>query len=123
MAETEELTVGNSRMRMVFCFNYGGRREIAEAVQNIAAEVASGELSVDDVGEAAIAGRLYLPDMPDPDVIIRTSGEQRLSNFLLWQSAYSEFVFTDMRWPDFFRGALFAAVVEYQRRGRRFGTA
>ena len=121
MAESERLSAANTRMRVVFAFNYGGRAEIADAARALAREVAAGTFDPSGVDESAIAGRLYLPDMPDPELIIRTSGEQRLSNFLLWQSAYSELVFTPVLWPDFDRAALVDCLVEYQRRDRRFG--
>lgn len=121
MAESERLSAENTGMRVVFAFNYGGRAEIADAARAIAHEVAVGTLEPASVDGATIADRLYLPDMPDPELIIRTSGEQRLSNFLLWQSAYSELVFTPVLWPDFDRAALVACLLEYQGRQRRFG--
>jgi undecaprenyl diphosphate synthase len=119
----EAMTDGNSRMHLVFAFNYGGRSELSAATKQLAADVASGLLDPADVDEAAIARRLYLPDMPDPDLVIRTSGEMRTSNFLLWESAYSEYVFTPTLWPDFDRRSLAACVAEYRSRERRFGTA
>jgi undecaprenyl diphosphate synthase len=121
MAESERVTAENSTMHVVFAFNYGGRAEIGDAVRRIAEAVAAGELDPATVGEDDIAARLYLPAMPDPELIIRTSGEQRLSNFLLWQSAYAELVFTPVLWPDFDRKALVDCILEYQRRDRRFG--
>ncbi len=123
MTETEELTAGNAKMRLVFAFNYGGRQEIADAARRIAAEVAAGELQPDDVDIDAVSARMYLPDMPDPDLVIRTSGEHRTSNFLLWESAYAEYVFTPVLWPDFDTAELAGAVAEYQGRRRRFGRA
>lgn len=122
MTESEEKTKDNSGMRVVFAFNYGGRTEITDAMRTIAIDVASGSLNPADISAELISARLYLPDMPDPELIIRTSGEQRTSNFLLWQSAYSELVFTPVLWPDFDRDALIAAIVEYQQRRRRFGS-
>jgi undecaprenyl diphosphate synthase len=119
--EAEELTRGNSGLTLVVAFNYGARQEIARAVKHLAAEVAAGRLAVDDITPEAISARLDAPDVPDPDLVIRTSGEQRLSNFLLWQSAYSELVFLPIFWPDFDRAALEAAIAEYRRRERRFG--
>ena len=104
-------------MTLTFAFNYGGRAEIAGAV---AALVRDG-VPADKVSEKAIRSRLYAPDMPDPDLVVRTSGEYRISNYLLWQLAYSELVFTEVLWPDFRRDHLFAAVREFQRRERRFG--
>ena len=119
--DTEALTARNRRMTLTFAFNYGGRAELTDAVRAIAGEVAAGTLPPDRVTEKVIARHLYAPDMPDPDVIIRTSGEYRISNYLLWESAYSEFVFTDVLWPDFRREHLFEAIGEFQRRERRFG--
>ncbi len=121
MAETEAMTAANSDMHLVFAFNYGGRRELADAARKLAAEAAAGVLDPALVDEAALAERLYIPEMPDPDVIIRTSGEQRISNFLLWQAAYAELVFVDTLFPDFDRRELAKALVEFQRRRRRFG--
>lgn len=119
--ETEEQTARNRRMTLTFAFNYGGRAEIADAVREIARGVAAGEIDPNRVDEKMIARHLYAPDMPDPDLVIRTSGEYRVSNYLLWESAYSEFVFTDVLWPDFRGKDLVAAVAEFQRRERRFG--
>ena len=121
MAIAEDLTKDNTRMQMVFAFNYGGRNELAEAVLRIVREVAAGELDPEAVGAETIASRLYLPEMPDPDVVIRTSGENRTSNFLLWEAAYAEYVFTPVLWPDFDRHELARCVLEFQRRERRFG--
>ena len=121
MAESERLSAENTRMQVVFAFNYGGRAEIADAARASAEEVAAGTLDPATVDGATIAERLYLPDMPEPELIIRTSGEQRLSNFLLWQAAYSELVFTPVLWPDFDREALIDCLVAYQGRQRRFG--
>ena len=123
MRIAEEQTKHNTKLNMVYAFNYGGRTEIAHAARRIAEDVASGALAPADVDEAAIAARLYRPDMPDPDLLIRTSGEQRISNYLLWESAYSEFVFTPVLWPDFDRTELARCVAEYQHRDRRFGKA
>jgi undecaprenyl diphosphate synthase len=102
-------------------FNYGGRQEIAQAARRLAVEVVEGRLSADQVTPERLRSYLHAPDIPDPDVIIRTSGEQRLSNFLLWQAAYSELVFVPINWPDFDRAALEGAIAEYRRRERRFG--
>ncbi|HHC07596.1 MAG TPA: di-trans,poly-cis-decaprenylcistransferase [Actinobacteria bacterium] len=123
IAEAEALTRDNRRMTMVFAFNYGGRVEIARAARRVAEEVAAGTLDLADVDPEAVARRLYLPEMPDPELVIRTSGEQRISNFLLWQVAYAEFVFTPVLWPDFDRNELARCVDEYRRRERRFGGA
>jgi undecaprenyl diphosphate synthase len=114
-------TAANQAMVLNIALNYGSRAEIVRAVRAVAADVASGRRRVDDIDEAAIAARLYTADLPDPDLLIRTGHEQRLSNFLLWQSAYTELFFLEVFWPDFARDHLIAAVAEYQRRQRRFG--
>ena len=121
LEEAEELTRANTNLLLVVAFNYGARDEIARAVQRIAADVASGAVKPEAITEEMIGQHLDAPDIADPDLIIRTSGEQRLSNFLLWQAAYSELVFTPVYWPDFDRAALEAAIEEYRRRERRFG--
>jgi undecaprenyl diphosphate synthase len=119
--EAEELTKGNDKLVLVVAFNYGARQEIARAAQRLAAAVAAGERAAGAVTADALASYLDAPDLPDPDLIIRTSGEQRLSNFLLWQAAYSELVFVPTYWPDFDRSTLESAITEYRRRERRFG--
>lgn len=119
--EAEALTQANTGLTLVVAFNYGARDEILRAVKALAGEVAAGRLSAEDIDLDAIGSRLDTAGIPDPDLVIRTSGEQRLSNFLLWQSAYAEFVFTPVLWPDFDRAALEAAVLEFQQRDRRFG--
>jgi len=119
IAETK--TIHNTTMHLVFAFNYGGRNELADAARRIAEEVAAKSLDPATVDAAAIAARLYLPDMPDPELVIRTSGEMRTSNFLLWESAYSEYVFTPVLWPDFDRTTLADCIAEFQARERRFG--
>ena len=119
--DTEELTRRNRRMTLTFAFNYGGRAEIIDAVRAIIAESKGRRLRPESIDERKLSRHLYAPDMPDPDVLVRTSGEYRISNFLLWQLAYSELVFTDVLWPDFRRDDLFDAIREYQRRERRFG--
>lgn len=123
MAEASEKTAGNTELNLVFAFNYGSRREIVDATVALAARVAAGEIAPDDIDEASIQASLYIPEMPDVDLIIRSSGEHRLSNFLLWQAAYAEFYFPGILWPDFDRHALVDAVVDYQNRDRRFGAA
>jgi undecaprenyl diphosphate synthase len=117
MDETTALTEKNRTMTLTIAFNYGGRAEIVDAVRDIVAD----KVPARKVDERAIRSRLYDPEMPDPDLVIRTSGEYRISNFLLWELAYSELVFTDTLWPDFTREHLFDAVREFQGRDRRFG--
>jgi undecaprenyl diphosphate synthase len=121
LEEAEALTGGNRGLTLVVAFNYGGRQEIARAAQRIAEEVARGRRAPEAVTAELIASYLDAPDLPDPDLVIRTSGEQRLSNFLLWQAAYSEFVFLPIYWPDFDGAALEHAIAEYRGRERRFG--
>ena len=117
MASLEEETAGNDRLLLWIAFDYGSRAELVEAVR----QLVSDGVGVEDVSEGAVSARLYAPELPDPDVVIRTSGEQRISNFLLWQSAYSELVFQDTLWPDFGADQLRAALEEYTLRQRRFG--
>ena len=121
LEEAENLTRHNDRTRLVIAFNYGGRDDIARAARALARKVEAGDMMADDIDADAIHGALDTGDWSDPDLIVRTSGEQRLSNFLLWQAAYSEFVFLDCHWPDFDRAALEEALAEYTRRNRRFG--
>jgi undecaprenyl diphosphate synthase len=121
LTEAEELTKNNDGLTLVVAFNYGARQEIVRAAQRIGEEIAQGRLAPAEIDMDTITGFLDAPDIPDPDLIIRTSGEQRLSNFLLWQSAYSELVFVPTYWPDFDRAALESAIREYQQRERRFG--
>ena len=104
-----------------FCLNYGGRDEIVHAASAFAADVAAGKYSSEDLTESLLSSYLYSADVPDPELIIRPSGEKRISNFLLWQSAYSEFVFMNVLWPDFSPDDLDAAIAEYHQRNRRFG--
>lgn len=121
LVEAESLTAGNEAMNLVIAFNYGSRDEIGRAARALAHDVAAGRLDPDAITGAAIADRLDTAGIPDPDLIIRTSGEQRLSNFLLWQAAYSELVFVKCNWPDFSRTDLVAAIEAYSSRERRFG--
>jgi undecaprenyl diphosphate synthase len=106
---------------LILALSYGGRTEIARACRLIAEQAKSGEIEPTQVDEKAIASNLYLPDVPDPDLLIRTSGEIRVSNFLLWQISYTEIYFTEVLWPDFREKELKAAIEEYSRRQRRFG--
>ncbi|MFN3285213.1 MAG: isoprenyl transferase [bacterium] len=117
----EESTAGNEVLHLVGALNYGGRAEIVQAARALAAAVCRGELQADAIGEAELASRLQTYPLPDPDLIIRTAGEKRLSNFLVWQSAYAELHFTDVLWPEFDRRALVEAIRDYQNRIRRFG--
>jgi undecaprenyl diphosphate synthase len=121
LQEAEDLTRNNTGLNLVVAFNYGARQEIARAARRLVAEVAAGRLAADAITPELLGRHLDIPDLPDPDVIIRTSGEQRLSNFLLWQAAYSELVFVPTYWPDFDRTTLENAIAEYRRRERRFG--
>jgi undecaprenyl diphosphate synthase len=117
MDETLALTAANRSMTLTIAFNYGGRAEIVDAVRALVAD----GVPASKINEKAIRSRLYDPEMPDPELVVRTSGEHRISNFLLWELAYSELVFSEVLWPDFRREHLFEAVREYQRRDRRFG--
>ncbi len=114
-------TDSNEGLSLILALSYGGRAEITDAMRNIALDVEAGRMQASDITEDTIASSMYLPDVPDPDIIIRTSGEQRLSNFLLWESAYSELYFTDVLWPDFRRVHLVEAFEDYRSRRRRFG--
>ena len=119
--ETEEHTKNNSKMTMVVALSYSSRWEIAEAARKIAREVKEGKLSVDDITEDTVSERLTTSFMPDPELLIRTGGELRISNYLLWQIAYSELYFCDTYWPDFSEEDLRKAIASYQHRQRRFG--
>lgn len=121
IAESEALTDANTAQTLVIAFNYGGKAEIVAAARAIAADVAAGRLSPEAVSDEVVAARLATAGLPDPDLVIRTSGEKRLSNFLIWQSAYAELVFVDAYWPDFSKDDLVKAIAEYQRRDRRYG--
>lgn len=123
LREAERQTASNNGLTLSMCVNYGGRAELVDAVRQIATEVKKGSLSPSGVRESTISRHLYVPEAPDVDLFVRSSGEQRTSNFLLWQSAYAEMVFLDTLWPDMTRLQLWAAIDEYQRRTRRFGGA
>jgi undecaprenyl diphosphate synthase len=117
----ENLTQANEGMTLVIAFNYGARQEMTSAVKAVAADIQSGKLELDDINDEVIASRLSTQNIPDPDLLIRTSGEQRLSNFLLWQCAYTEFVFVSEHWPSFNKDVLARAIDEFRNRDRRFG--
>jgi len=121
LAETEEHTAGNTAMTMVVALSYSSKLELTTAAKQIAQEVKEGKLSVDDINEDTINDRLWTNFMPDPELLIRTGGELRISNYLLWQCAYSEFYFCDTYWPDFMEEDLYKAIYSYQSRQRRFG--
>lgn len=121
LAEAVELTKGGARMTLVLALSYSGRWDLTQAARRVAAAVAAGQLRPDNVTEHTVAGYLATAGMPDPELLIRTSGEQRISNFLLWQLAYTELYITDLLWPDFRRTHFEDAVRAYQRRERRFG--
>jgi undecaprenyl diphosphate synthase len=119
----EELTKDNDVLTLTMCVNYGGRAEIADAAKQLAKAAREGRLNPDKVDEDLLAQALYVPELPDVDMVLRTSGEQRFSNFMLWQAAYAEMVFMDVLWPDVDRSTLFEAIDTYARRDRRYGSA
>ncbi len=121
LSKTIELTKNNNKMTVYFAFNYGGRQEIIRAVKNIYDDIESGKIDKHDVDEEIFSKYLYTADVPDPDLMIRTSGELRISNFLLWQMAYTEYYFTDCYWPDFNGDELKKAIKYYNTRDRRYG--
>lgn len=121
LAETERLTAGNRRMTLCLALNYGGRQELVDAARGVARDVASGRLAPDDVDESALAARLYDPGAPPLDLLVRTAGEQRVSNFLLWQLSYAELCTVETAWPEFREDELDAVLSEYGTRERRFG--
>jgi undecaprenyl diphosphate synthase len=121
LRQTIAATAANTEMTLTLALSYAGRNELVRAVRRMADEIADGRLASADITEETIAGRLDTAQMPDPDLVIRTSGEIRVSNFLLWQAAYAEYVFTDVLWPDFGKAEFLQALDEYSRRRRRFG--
>ncbi len=121
--KAEKLTAGNDRLTLIVALSYGGRTEIVRAARYLAGEVAAGSLSPEEINETAFKGHLFTAGIPDPDLLIRTSGEKRISNFLLWQLAYTELVFVDTLWPDFSKEDFANAVREYHRRERRYGAS
>ena len=122
IAEVEATTAMNTGLKLQVAFNYGGKAEIADAARRIAVEVAAGRIKPDDIGEETISRFLYTSGAPDPDLIIRTSGEKRISNFLLWQGAYAELAFVEENWPDFDHAAFVRVLEDYSSRNRRFGS-
>ena len=118
---TIEKTVKNTHMTLVLALSYSSKKEVTQAIKSIVKKVENGDLKSDEINEDLIQNHLYTHNIPDPELLIRTSGEQRISNFLLWQIAYSELYFTDILWPDFRREDLYKAIVNYQKRERRFG--
>lgn len=121
LADVEAMTAANTKLTLVIAISYGGRDELVHAARALARAAAAGELDPESIDDDAFARNLFTAGLPDPDLLIRTSGEQRISNFLLWQMAYTEFVFLDILWPDFDRDALAAALDLYARRERRYG--
>jgi undecaprenyl diphosphate synthase len=121
ISDAENMTRGNSRIDVNICINYGARAEILQAIRSLARQVAAGELSADSIDEDCFESELLTSGVPDPDLLIRTSGEQRISNFMLWQCAYAELVFVDTLWPDFGKEHLEQAIAEFRRRERRYG--
>lgn len=121
LEEAQNRSIRRDKMQLIIAFNYGGRREIAHAVREICRKAADGVIDPRDIDEHTVSNHLYLPDVPDPDLIIRPSGEYRLSNFLIWESAYTELWFSNILWPDFTEKDLDAALADYTKRDRRFG--
>jgi undecaprenyl diphosphate synthase len=119
--DSERRTADNDRLTVIIALSYGGRAEIVEAARRLAEKAAMGRIDPNDIDEDSLAEHLYIADVPDPDLLIRTSGEKRISNFLVWQLAYTEFMFLDVLWPDFSRSDLEAAISEFHRRDRRYG--
>ena len=119
--DAEEKTRENKKLQLILALNYGGQEEIVHAARSLAKKVKMGELEIENIDEKQFSLSLYTGEIPEPDLIIRTSGEQRLSNFMLWQAAYAEFVFQDVLWPDYTEQSLCSAIDEYHKRDRRYG--
>ncbi len=121
MNDAMQNTAGNKRMDLILALNYSGKSEIVRAVKEISAKIAKGEILPDAINEDMVSNNLYTAGLPDPELLIRTSGEKRVSNFMLWQLAYAEYYFTDVLWPEFTREELYKAIIDFQTRERRFG--
>lgn len=121
LEEIKITTQNNTRLNLCLALSYGGRQEIVDACKKIVNQVKNSEIKIEDITESTINKHLYAPNMPNPELLVRTSGEHRLSNFLLWQCAYTEFYFTKEYWPDFNKESLYSAILAYQQRERRFG--
>ena len=121
VSDAIEQTKNNTGLKLIFALNYGSKDEIISAVKTIASDVKSDKYSIEDITEETLSRNLFTANTPDPDLLIRTSGEQRISNFLLWQIAYSEFIFTKVAWPDFTEEEFYNSLLEYQNRDRRYG--
>jgi undecaprenyl diphosphate synthase len=121
LMESIEITKNNTRMELLLALSYSGRDEIIQTTKKLATQVANGELNTEDISEELFSSHLFTHDMPDPELLIRTSGEHRISNFLLWQLAYTEFYFTEKYWPEFRKEDVYEAIINYQNRERRFG--
>ena len=123
LQDAETMTAGNTGLTLTMAVNYGGRQELVSAVRSLAEDVASGKVSPKSINEKSLQKRLYVPELPDVDMFLRSSGERRISNFMLWQSSYAELIFQDVLWPDFTRESMWEAIDEFGRRQRRFGAA
>ena len=123
LSDAEALTAQNTGLTLTMAVNYGGRQELVSAVRSLAEDVAAGRVSPKSINEKSLQKRLYVPELPDVDMFLRSSGERRISNFMLWQSSYAELIFQDVLWPDFTRESMWEAIHEFGRRQRRFGAA
>ena len=123
LRDAEAMTAQNTGLTLTMAVNYGGRQELVSAVRSLAEDVAAGKVSPKSINEKSLQKRLYVPELPDVDMFLRSSGERRISNFMLWQSSYAELIFQDVLWPDFTRESMWEAIDEFGRRQRRFGAA